>query len=69
MLEQLNARAEAIGRQAADDAAMRLRERVRETVPGVSVSVDGSSVTLSGRGLWRRWLADPGLRWLGGLLR
>lgn len=69
MLEQLNARAEAIGRQAADDAAMRLGERVRETVPGVSVSVDGSSVTLSGRGLWRRWLADPGLRWLGGLLR
>lgn len=69
MLEQLNARAETIGRRAAGDAATRLGERVREAVPGVSVSVDGSSVTLSGRGLWRRWLADPGLRWLGGLLR
>ena len=69
MLEQLNARVEAIGRRAADNAAARLGERVREAVPGVSVSVDRSSVTLSGRGLWRRWLADPGLRWLGGLLR
>lgn len=69
MLEQLNARAEAIGRRAADDAAARLGEQVREAVPGVSVSVDGGSVTLSGRGLWQRWLADPALRWLGGLLR
>ncbi|WP_294334624.1 hypothetical protein [uncultured Sphingomonas sp.] len=69
MLEQLNARADAIGRRAAGAAATRLGEQVREAVPGVSVSVDGTRVTVSGRRLWRRWLADPGLRWLGGLLR
>lgn len=69
MLERLNTRAEAIGRRAADDAAARLGERVGEAVPGVAVAVDGARVTLSARGLWRRWLADPGLRWLGGLLR
>ncbi|WP_313539561.1 hypothetical protein [Sphingomonas sp.] len=69
MLEQLKARADAAGRAAATDAAGRLAERVREAVPGVSVTVEGSAVTLSGRGLWRRWLADPALRWLGGLLR
>jgi hypothetical protein len=69
MLEPLNARAEAIGRRAAGDAAARLGARVGDAVPGVTVAVDGTSVTLSGRGLWRRWLADPGLRWLGGLLR
>ncbi|WP_294257315.1 hypothetical protein [uncultured Sphingomonas sp.] len=69
MLEQLKARAETTGRAAAADAAGRLAERARETVPGVSVAVEGSAVTLSGRGLWRRWLADPALRWLGGLLR
>lgn len=69
MLEQLNARADAIGERAAGDAAVRLGERVRDAVPGVSVGVDGTRVTLAGRGLWRRWLADPGLRWLGGLLR
>lgn len=69
MLEQLNARAEAVGRQAADNAAERRGAQVRAAVPGVSVSVEGTRVTLSGYGLWRRWLADPGLRWLGGLLR
>ncbi len=69
MLEQLNARAEAAGRSAAGKAATRLAERVRDAVPGVAVSIDGSAVTLAGRGLWRRWLADPALRWLGGLLR
>ncbi|WP_010545095.1 hypothetical protein [Sphingomonas elodea] len=69
MLEQLNARADAIGGRAAGDTAARLAERVRDGVPGISVSADGDRVILSGRGLWRRWLADPALRWLGGLLR
>lgn len=69
MLEQLKARGERVGRQAAADTAGRMGERVREAVPGVSVTVEGTVVTLSGRGLWRRWLADPALRWLGGLLR
>lgn len=69
MLEQLIARGEAAGRRAADDATVRLAERVRDTVPGVSITVEGAGVTLSGRGLWRRWLADPALRWLGGMLR
>lgn len=69
MLEQLKARAESAGRTAATDAAGRLAEQVRAAVPGVSVTVEGSAVTLSGRGLWRRWLANPALRWLGGLLR
>jgi len=69
MLEQLTTRGEAAGRRAAGEAAARLDERVRETVPHVSVAVDGGTVTLAGRGLWRRWLADPALRWLGGLLR
>ena len=69
MLEPLNARAEAIGRRGAAQAAARLEERVRAAVPDLSVSVEETRVTLSGRGLWRRWLADPALRWLGGLLR
>lgn len=69
MLEQLSARAEAAGRKAAEDAAVRLGERVRDGVPGVAVTVTDGVVTLAGRGLWRRWLADPALRWLGGLLR
>jgi hypothetical protein len=69
MLEQLKARAETAGRAAATDAAGRLAEQVRAAVPGVSVTVEDSAVALAGRGLWRRWLADPALRGLGGLLR
>ncbi|OAN64837.1 hypothetical protein [Sphingomonas sp. TDK1] len=69
MLEQLKARGEAGGRARAERVARRLGEAVRERVPGVSVAVEGTRVTLSGRRLWRRWLADPALRWLGGLLR
>ncbi|WP_245824767.1 hypothetical protein [Sphingomonas azotifigens] len=58
-----------LGHDRAMAAAVRLAAQVHERVPGVAVSVEETTVTLSGRGLWRRWLADPGLRWLGGLLR
>lgn len=69
MLEQLNARGDAMARRRALATAERLAAQVGETVPGVDVSVEGTTVTLAARGLWRRWLADPVLRWLGGLLR
>ncbi|PVX28993.1 hypothetical protein [Sphingomonas pokkalii] len=69
MFDRLKARGEAIGRAAAADRAARLAAAVRETFPGIAAESDAAGVTLRGRGLWRRWLADPALRWLGGLLR
>lgn len=69
MLEQLKARGDAAGQARAEATAARLAARVRETIPAVTVAVEGGAITVSGRGLWRRWLADPALRWLGGLLR
>lgn len=69
MFGRLKARGEAIGRAAAAEAAMRVAERVREAAPGIEVDAGAAEVTLRGRGLWRRWLAEPSLRWVGGLLR
>ena len=69
MMEKLEARAEAIGAQAAARTAERLGAVAREALPGVDVTVEPGRVVLSARGLERRRLVDPTLRWLGGLLR
>lgn len=69
MMETLEARAEKIGAQASARAAQRLGAVARETLPGVTVTVEPGRVVISGRGLERRRLFDPALRWLGGLLR
>jgi len=42
-----------------------LAERMRAGVPrGIEVDVEGDEVVLSGRGLGRRLLVEPALRWL-----
>lgn len=69
MMEGFEARAAAIGERAATRAAARLAEAAREALPGVTVDVEPGSVVISGRRLGRRWLHDPALRWLGGLIR
>lgn len=69
----MNARAEAIARaigtRRARAAARTLAGRIAETVPGVTAAADERGVTIAGRGLIRRAIRDPRLRWLGGLLR
>ncbi|MBB5711452.1 hypothetical protein [Sphingomonas xinjiangensis] len=68
-MERLEARARARGERAAADAASRLGEDVREAFPELTVDVEPEPVVVRGAGLGRRMLAEPGLRWLGGLLR
>ncbi|WBY07107.1 hypothetical protein PIB19_17035 [Sphingomonas sp. 7/4-4] len=69
MMEGFEARAETLGAAAAERAAVRLAATARETLPGVSAEAEAGRVVISGRGLGRRWLRDPALRWLGGLMR
>lgn len=69
MMERLEARARDAGARASHRVAERLADAAGETLPGVSVAAEGTRVVVSGRGLGRRWLRDPALRWLGGLLR
>lgn len=68
-MEELEARGRAAGERAVAQAVERLAVEARDALPGIAVEAGDGRVTLVGRGLGRRWLADPALRRLGGLLR
>lgn len=68
MMEGLQARGRAAGERAVERAVERLAAEARAALPGLEVETGDGRVTIIGRGLSRRWLADPALRWLGGLL-
>ena len=55
---------EARARQAARRRAEAIAERMRATLRGASVEATETGVIVSGRGLVRRWLIDPELRFL-----
>lgn len=69
MNAQPEAHARKAGERAAARAALRLGEAARAALPGLDVEAESGRVVISGRGLWRRWLRDPVLRWPGGWLR
>lgn len=65
MFEQLEARVRIRAEQRARDAAERLRDHMADELPrGVRAETGEGGVLISGRGLVRRWLLDPALRWL-----
>nr|WP_269141552.1 hypothetical protein [Sphingomonas sp. IC-56] len=68
-MERLEARARERAERAAAEAAARLGEGVRSAFPELGVDVEPERVLVRGAGLGRRMLAEPALRWLGGLLR
>ena len=63
LFEKLQARAEHVAaveaRRAIDALAVQARE-----YQGVEIEAGSTRLTLSGRGLMRRWLNDPALRFL-----
>ncbi|MCC2977391.1 hypothetical protein LK533_11985 [Sphingomonas sp. PL-96] len=68
MRARLLARGEAAGARAVAAAVARIGDAAREGAAGlrgVGVESDESSVTISGRGLWRRRIEDARVRWLG----
>ncbi|MET0310360.1 MAG: hypothetical protein ABW023_16765 [Sphingomonas sp.] len=69
MMERLEARGRAMGERAVDRAVERLATEARVALPGLEIAAGTDRVTIVGRGLGRRWLEDPALRWLGGLLK
>ncbi|NIJ21621.1 hypothetical protein FHS95_003324 [Sphingomonas naasensis] len=73
MSGKLEARARLAGARAVARATLRLGEAARAALPGLAVEAEAEAgagrVVISGRGLWRRWLRDPVLRWPGGWLR
>ncbi|WP_404336195.1 hypothetical protein AB2M62_18525 [Sphingomonas sp. MMS12-HWE2-04] len=65
----LEARGDAIAAQAVAAATERLADAAEAALPGLAVTAESDRVVIRGRGLARRLLADPALRWLGGLIR
>ena len=62
-------RGEEIARRAQREKARQAAGRVAEVLGDVPVESDGTRVTATGRDLFRRWLADSRLRFLGSELR
>ena len=62
MMERLVKKAEAIARSAQQRATEEVAARAEELVG--QVSIEGERIVLSGRGLLRRWLTDPALRFI-----
>lgn len=62
------ARGEAAGARAVAAAVARIGDAARQGAAGlrgIRVESDAASVTVSGRGLWRRRIEDARVRWLG----
>lgn len=69
MRARLEARGAAIAAEAQRRAIAALAERVAAEVPDVDVEAQEDGVVLSGRGLARRLIDEPVLRWIGSLMR
>jgi hypothetical protein len=70
MFEGMMVRASRLAEQRARRRSTRLAERARDALPaGVKAEAQPEGVVLSGRGLRRRFLIDPALRWLTEVIR
>jgi hypothetical protein len=65
MFETLLRRVETVARRWAEARRSEMAERLRETLPsGIDVELVEEGVRLSGWGLLRRLVTEPGLAWL-----
>ena len=69
MMEKLTARAEQLARNAQELRVQTVAQQLRTLFGSSAVDVEGARVFVGGRGMIRRWLIDPSLRFLGGGLK
>lgn len=65
----LEERGRAIGLAAAAKLRARLVAMIRAELRGITAQEEDEAVVIAGRGLIRRWLDTPALRWIAGLLK
>jgi len=69
MMNKLLERGEQIARDAQQRTAQHVGQQLRAELGTGSVQIGAANVIVSGRGMVKRWLADPSLRFLGGGLK
>jgi hypothetical protein len=69
MMRRLANRADSIARAEQRRQLLRIAERTRELVRDASVEVEEARILVRGRGIVKRWLIDPSLRFLSSGLR
>ena len=67
MNARLIGRADQIAREAEQAKVGAIAARLAELLQGAAITVEESRVIVSGRGLLKRWLGDPDLRFPGGI--
>ena len=65
-MSQLLKCGEELARAAQGERTRRIASRLKHLLGGVGIEVEEARVLVSGRGLLRRWLVDPQLRFLTG---
>ena len=66
MMSELIKRGEMLARESQRRGVRELAERLRGTFGSAAVEVEEARVLVRGRGMVKRWLIDPSLRFLSG---
>jgi hypothetical protein len=66
MLSALTRRGEQLARRMTDQEVLRLAQQLQSLFNDAAVQIEEARVLVRGRGILRRWLSDPNLRFLGG---
>ncbi|HEX5257583.1 MAG TPA: hypothetical protein VFW35_02245 [Sphingomicrobium sp.] len=66
MMDRLISRGDELAAQAQAQQVQRVAQKLRALFGSAAVSVQEAQVLVSGRGIIKRWLIDPSLRFLSG---
>jgi hypothetical protein len=66
MMEKLLARGEQLARDAQQREVERVAQQLRGLFGSAAVEIEEARVLVRGKGMIKRWLIDPGLRFLAG---
>jgi hypothetical protein len=69
MMEKMISRGDAIARDAQQRQVQRVAQQLRGIFGSAAVQVEEARVLVRGRGMIKRWLIDPSLRFLTGGLK
>jgi hypothetical protein len=69
MMERLTGRGDELARKAQGQAVQRVAQQLRTIFGSAAVDVQEARVLVRGKGMIKRWLIDPSLRFLGGGLK